>query len=72
MKSSNKESIGLGASSAQADVENNVQVRGDLFLKNNQAFIKALDLWLELSKEKDSHDSADNDMISASDRERED
>lgn len=72
VESSNKETIGLGASSAQADVENNVQVEGDSLLKNNQAFIKALELWLELSREEDSQESADDDMMSASDQERED
>ncbi|ROV96572.1 hypothetical protein VMCG_07788 [Cytospora schulzeri] len=63
--SSDEGSGALGDSGGEADVEDNIQVEGELLLGRDRALIRALDLWMELSKQGERRDSVDVDMMSA-------
>lgn len=62
MESSDEENDGIGDSGAEADVEDNVQVEGELLLGKDRALIQALDLWIELSRAEERQDGVDVDV----------
>lgn len=63
--SSDEENDGLGDSGADSDVEDNVQVKGELLLGKDRALIQALDLWISLSSRADGKDTINIDMFSS-------
>jgi hypothetical protein len=65
--SSSEEYDNHGDSGAEADVEDNVQVEGELLQGRDRALIRALDLWMELSTQDERQESVDFDMLSALD-----
>lgn len=65
MDSSDEEHSCHGDSGAEADVEDNIQVEGELLHGRDRALIRMLDLWMEPFKEGVRQDSVDVDMLSA-------
>ncbi|KUI66285.1 hypothetical protein VM1G_02206 [Cytospora mali] len=65
MDSSDDEHDGPSDSGVEADVEDDIQVAEESLLESDRAFIRALDNWMELSKQEDRQGSIDVDMLSS-------
>ncbi|KUI58082.1 hypothetical protein VP1G_05355 [Cytospora mali] len=63
--SSDDEHDGPSDSGAEADVEDNIQVAEESLLESDRSLIRALDDWMELSKQGERQGSIDYDMLSA-------